>query len=1369
MGKYSQHVIDDLLAHLDALDVLELIDFHPESIQRTGPVITSFCPLCQDLSGRYLNVNADTKEFRSDPPDMPPQSGTLIDLFARCRRLSPDEAVERLADEFGIHLLEDKSDQAAVELFEEAGRLLEEARKKSPPDPAAVEEAVKRLRRALELDPAYLEAQRLLVDARHLQGNVFLLAPDVHSLLDMERAAANTVRLVEEAKRYLEANPPDLQVRNELASALLKLDLRDEAAGELMTLAELAEQDQRVEEALAAYRRVEEIAGDSIDVQPMIRELLAAQGRPEEIRAEAVRRIEQLRGEERFREAAEIARDAAKPVPADDELRMQAVELALLAGMEGTLLEDCHRLIDTMMEGGRLDRGAEALSYLAAERPEDLRTVQKLVACYREMGEEDLCRELEYRLAELHGQKGQPATGQTIVEALLERDPADRRAGQILVDLLLRQKETKRAVVALDALLAAGPALAGEDNGETLALLHRCIEAAPAEPALYKRLLAGRRERGEFAQAAEELTAAAGAFSKAGRTDDFAALLDDLRRDLPSHPALALPLVRLYAGAGRADQAEETLSGLVRRLQERGETPPAPEELEALLKSVPASPSLQLLHVMSLKHAGRGAEARKHFLALIEDWRGAERLEQAREALEQWTLQEQDDEEAFSLLSTICAELGEPAGVVDALHQLVVLLRERGDDAAALEQAIQISELEPEDETAHRHLAELYEKTGDKEKAAEHLRKLISLYKERGQKAGQSKSAGKLLDLEPGDVDALVELIGLMAEANEEAELALRLKQLGDWMPGETEKKIRLLRGWIETNARLPDFRKALAALYRTAGRSEEAVAEWQAVIELHEERGDKEEVLRLYEEAVKQAPESIPLRAGLTGALQDAGRLPEAMDHYLALAKHLQKARKLEDAAAAFEEMHALDPGNEKVNRAHVALLRDMGREDEAHQLLRRMATVHEEAGRPDQAVEILREVLEEEPGNHEARRHIVALMRRAGRTEDAMAELRRLAAVLQEEGDQAGVLAALREAAALKPEAPEPRQLLITELESQGRHDEALTETVELAGLLTGKKKNEKALKLLDGVLAEDSRHVRARRAKARLLDNMGKKDEALAEYRELEDLLDASPAGAAVASATAARAASTEDSPGLGILEEYDFDSFVVGSKNNFAYATARAVARQPGSARNPLFLYSDVGLGKTHLLHAIANELLKQKPKTRIVYGSTEYFTTELVEAIETNKTTAFRNKYRKADVLLLDDVQFLAGKERSQEEFFHIFNMLFQARRQIVVSSDRPPKDIAHLDMRLRSRFGQGVIVDIQSPDFETRLAILGKEAKRHGVELDEEVLEVLAERLATNVRELKGAFNQLLTLKELGGSEITPELATEMVEKYFVS
>jgi len=222
-------------------------------------------------------------------------------------------------------------------------------------------------------------------------------------------------------------------------------------------------------------------------------------------------------------------------------------------------------------------------------------------------------------------------------------------------------------------------------------------------------------------------------------------------------------------------------------------------------------------------------------------------------------------------------------------------------------------------------------------------------------------------------------------------------------------------------------------------------------------------------------------------------------------------------------------------------------------------------------------------------------------------------------------------------------------------------------------------------------------------------------------------------------------------------YIFDSFVVGSGNRLAHAACLAVAEKPARAYNPLFLYGGVGLGKTHLLHAIGNAC--QGRGLHVLYVSSEEFTNDLITAIRTHTTQAFREKYRSADVLLVDDIQFIAGKESTQEEFFHTFNTLHGQDKQIIVSSDRPPKALVTLEERLRSRFEWGLTADIQPPDLETRLAILRTKAERTGRNVPNEVLELIAERVQSNIRELEGALNRILAFADLSGSMLTQNLA----------
>lgn len=229
------------------------------------------------------------------------------------------------------------------------------------------------------------------------------------------------------------------------------------------------------------------------------------------------------------------------------------------------------------------------------------------------------------------------------------------------------------------------------------------------------------------------------------------------------------------------------------------------------------------------------------------------------------------------------------------------------------------------------------------------------------------------------------------------------------------------------------------------------------------------------------------------------------------------------------------------------------------------------------------------------------------------------------------------------------------------------------------------------------------------------------------------------------------------------KYTFDSFVVGNNNRFAHAAALAVAEAPATAYNPLFLYGGVGLGKTHLMHAIGNEILKSNRNANILYVTSEKFTNQLINAIKDNKNEMFRNKYRNIDVLLIDDIQFIAGKERIQEEFFHTFNALHEDGKQIILSSDRPPKDIQPLEDRLRTRFEWGLIADISNPDYETRMAILKKKAQLDNIIVNDEILSNIASKIDTNIRELEGTLNKLIALSSLTNSPITIELSNKAI------
>ncbi|MBQ2924469.1 MAG: chromosomal replication initiator protein DnaA [Anaerotignum sp.] len=233
------------------------------------------------------------------------------------------------------------------------------------------------------------------------------------------------------------------------------------------------------------------------------------------------------------------------------------------------------------------------------------------------------------------------------------------------------------------------------------------------------------------------------------------------------------------------------------------------------------------------------------------------------------------------------------------------------------------------------------------------------------------------------------------------------------------------------------------------------------------------------------------------------------------------------------------------------------------------------------------------------------------------------------------------------------------------------------------------------------------------------------------------------------------------------KYVFDSFVVGNSNRMAHAASLAVAEQPAHAYNPLYLYGNSGLGKTHLMHSIGHFVLDKNPDAKVLYVTSETFTNELINSIQNNKMEEFRNKYRKIDLLMIDDIQFIAKKESTQEEFFHTFNALYESSKQIVISSDRPPKELKPLEERLISRFEWGLTVDVQSPDYETRIAILRKKAQRDHITVPDDVMAYMAKNIASNIRELEGALTRIVAFATLTNQDISISLAENSLKDIF--
>lgn len=1380
MGKYSEEMVDHLLRHLDGLDVLELIDYHPESLQRIGDEVRSWCPLCQDHTGRYLCVRLGTRQFESLPPHGPDQRGNLIDLFARCRRISFDEAMEQLAHEFDVPLLEGNYREELQRRLDRAEKVLREAELEADNRDVLLTGAESGFEQVIDFDPDNLRAHRGLFRVLTMRADAIGAYGEAMKLLDLFEATENHEEQVETAREYLNSVPGDLIIRERLATALLKLEKPHEAVEEFLSLADYAESASQFETALDAYRRVQEHGAGFVDVLPMIVSLLMARGKVEEARKEIVENIERCRHGGDFTGAARSAARLVELDPPNDKARLSVIELSILGGLGGDTLTLCRTMVDELIAAGHHENAAEALTYLVAERPQDTGLLELLIECNGRAGNSDIVEELEFRVIDLLAEQGEHGSARARLDVMLQRDDQNLRALGAVADVSLAEGKKLEAVEYLRRVFELH--LGSNRSEEALALAGRIADIAPGQldiRTMEVELLL-KMGRGEAARRALGVLSAE--LEKAGDFARLVTLLEGALRQVPGDADIRLHLASALHKLGHTTRGEDMRKHLIEELLEAGDEGKAEEAVKELLNADPRNPKLRMELADLHARGGKAGKAREIYEDLAAEYAKLEQYHEQKAVMEKQLLIDPKNITLMAKLSDLCTELGDEAGLVAVAVKQVRAMRETMDFDGAIDHARMVLEIDKDNIAVLRELMAIHQESSNQEEAMAIASRLSEIFRKRGSLEEEGELLQEIVYRAPADIASLERLIEILRRQNERGELLKRVDQLLGLNSYSTEKKIRLLRGLLKNMRPAPELHQRLARLLKAAGRSDEMVKEINELLSQRSGGDDAGDAITLYEELLEGEPDRIEAREALLKLLKDRGEEQRMERHMLLLARGYARVQRLDDAIESYKVLGELNPANDEVFRGHAEALRMRGEHDAANRKLRELAGHLVARNKTAEAIFALEEVLKHDKDNHEVRRELVALRRELGQAESAARELGQLAGVLAREGDAEGAISAWQEAVLLQPDAIDVRLKLIEQLRGAGRNGEAAKETVRAAEKLLREGRHDSALELIDPLIEEDPSNSAARRLRARIFEGRGEDKRALLEYKDIERLAhrpsstgaarlpSAAPAPVPVSTPVPApEPAPQAQMPGLELLPEYDFESFVVGTKNKFAHATAHAVAEHPGTARNPLFLYSGVGLGKTHLLHAIANFLRASNPKIRIVYTSTEYFTTDLEKARSENAIAEFRNRYRGIDALLLDDVQFLAGRDESQDEFFHIFNMLHQAKKQIVVTSDRPPKDIARLDMRLRTRFGQGVIVEIQSPDPETRLKILRDESRRRGFEVPEDAIEAIAGGIVTNVRELKGALNLLIEHHELGGDPLTVETARTIVEKYYAT
>jgi chromosomal replication initiation ATPase DnaA/DNA-binding SARP family transcriptional activator len=1360
---YPQNLIKRVLRQLEPLDVLESLDYRPESLVRDRHKVRMLCPIHGGVEDRTLTVTLDKRHYECSHPGCPGNAGgDLIDLVARTRRLHYDSALRHLVDEFQLSVALPQNQAALNAALVEAENCLELARTDPEQRDEHLRVARERLDQVLDGDSANVQALQLTIRLLTESGNRDDIPQWVLLLADAEEKAGNPEGVEKALRRELDRHGDNLLVRRRLADWYRANARTDEALQEYLVLAEFAESQGDLGQAIQAYRRIQSLGDVGFDAGAMLAQLLLATENHKEAAAE--------------------------------------------------LLQQAYRC----REAGNLDEAAAALETARELEPEDIGLAQRLLDLYATRPEHADWRDRALALIALLEHRHAFAPAIEALETLVRTQPADRHLLRQLAELLDRANEKVRAEHVRHRLAEA--CLAADDLSTARAILHQRLDVNPDDRTALDACVRLAERDGNPVEAADALRRLAQAHEKAG---DFDAAADVLLRLMPLMPGdLEVPMAvaRLRHARGRTPEAIELLVELLRGLAP-GEDPEGTLRHAAqCLALLPDQPDLllergrlldrldrladadadRLRACQLLLAAGRAAEAERHVAHLLDRHPpppGA--FETMADAMAAQGRQRPAAELLAEHAATL-AGLGAVAHAADLLHKALALdpanltilrrladalrlldapadqrleIAERlldaydrqGDPVAAIRQAHEILDIRPDHVGARRKLLQLYEKTGDTTNWSQSSRQLADLYRDAGDRVAERQLLEGVLARRPTDLDSHERLLPLLFDESE-PEVCRRALDRYLHATGEAqliERAAGFLEGLTQQHPDNAVLKQTLAEVFEKLSRTEEQIAQLLSLLALHEERHEFGAAARIYPGLLALQPDDIEYRNDFIRVLLRAGDRAGAARESVALATLLYRENKREAARRRYEEAVELDRTNADAYRGLARLAFAEGFRSEATAALCRLAETLADEGRLAEADAVLDEALSWAPEDTTLHRRKIALYRnpKAPQPRKALAALDTLARLHRAAGELDESLAVRREAIELFPADPAVRQACIDDLVAQGRHADAVDCLLELATSHRRHRHVAEALELCEQCLAIDPTHLGALSLRAELFEESGDPERALAEWRALAPRVQRI-AAVAESSDTVVRVP-------LRLVPEYTFDRFVVGDQNRFAWATAMAVAKAPGKTpHNPLFLTSDVGLGKTHIAHAIAHHVRQTQPDALVLYASAEDFVSELVDAIQANAAADFRRRYRRADLLLLDDVHLLAGKTRAQEEFFQIFNTLIQERKQIVVTSDRPPQEMAHLEKRLVSRFGAGVIVDIQRPDYETRLAILRRQALPTGYAiLPEGLLETIAEIAEGSVRELMAAYKQLMAMCDHGGRELTPETARQAVAR----
>jgi len=1392
VSKHQPDTIAQIMRYLDGRAVLRVLDYKKDTIElKESGDLHCYCPIHKDNIFRTLIISNGNKTYRCNYNFCPGnKGGDLIDLVAKARNVDYDTALADLVKSLAIPVAITTPERDLGKAFEVGRNLL---------DLGAFEEARETFQDILRRDPMRIDAHEGLGTACIRAGDLAAAATSFQVVMDSHRAAGRWGEALRTAQKLMGLAPAETEY---IAAAIEAAS----HANEPQTVIDLSNQllslydAQGMESESTQLRQdLEERGIVSLESSMRILSGLLWQNKIPEALEYSDRRIRGFQESGDHEATSAMLTMLIEQAAASEEQRATFLEMVNKHGISPDQLQRVLRGAELLISRQRADEAVALLDGLERRARGNVQYIDTRSMALEAAGRSDEAQAQKLALVDRLIADHQLAAAMVHVEDLLAQDLENIEALKRHIAILEADGRTDEAVDACRQLISA---LKTEDRtAETLALYEKLTSLDPDNAATRQEFVealarAGRRREAALGAVmlAEDLTATY-------RVEEAIERLEAMSDLVGPATEVFLKLGELHLSQ---NDKQKAAAALRRAAQPHLDAQRWPDALAALTRASQADPTdANLLRELAETQlsANMTSDAAATLRNLAEVQLEAGHVTEAESTMTRAFDIAPEDSISLRVMAKIFASRHDERREIETLERLAELSLSKKSHARCLEVIDEILRIDPNNQRALTLRMEAYEQSEQSGAAQRSGLELADLLTSRGEREKAEPILRRLMARDGGNLPAQERLLELLLRSQRLSEAAMVGQELARSYKrlNRREQARQLAMRLVDVAPREDGPRKLLLELEVETSNTSAAVDQARSLIALYREQDRPAEATDQYRLLAKLLPNDLDVRGGLVdGMIAMKAPGTEIAPLALSLARALKDGGRGEEARKRYRQVIDMDRQNEAAQMELATLERDLGHDAEAVALLTPLIDRVRDRGDLATAIALSRQALGWDPTNASLRRIIVDLHLDDHEIDQAIAGYIDLIDVYRRDNQRSKALQTIEEAIGVKPDHLRLRELKVDELRALGRTLEADRAELDLVEMLAGRGDHPRVDAMLEAMNSRSAPPAgleATRRRLNRLKDSnadsgagsapvsnsdTGRSRPAPPSSTPTAPGSDGVPGSDSRTRRAAQMAASYKAKSGgdyrrtgpdkapvtLAFVESYTFENFVVGDENQFGHAVAMAISKNPGQQYNPVFFHGPVGVGKTHLLNAVAHAVAKNDPEVTITYTSTEEFISQLVEAIQTNRVTAFRNTYRSTDILLVDDIQFLAEKERAQEEFFHVFTALFQSGRQIILTSDRPPKELKQLEERLTSRFGAGVIIELKRPGIETRMAIVRKELERAQLTLDPELIEFVAATFGHNAREVKGAVNQISILAGTLGASPTIEQARDALQHH---